>query len=88
VPKTAHNSEMQSIEEDNGRGQIMTAAVEPVYITRRQAAERLSCSDQTISKLIKTRSLPAFYLGRAVRIKLSDLEAMLSNSSANSGRVQ
>jgi excisionase family DNA binding protein len=49
----------------------------PQYVTRKHAAALLECSDQLISKLIKTGRLPAYYLGRAVRIKLADLEAML-----------
>jgi len=45
----------------------------PLYVSRKQAALIVSCSDQLISKMIKTGRLPAFRLGRAVRIKLSDL---------------
>jgi excisionase family DNA binding protein len=47
------------------------------YVSRKQAATILSCSDQTVSKLIKSGQLPAYHLGRAVRIKLSDLNAAL-----------
>lgn len=51
--------------------------VTPQYVSRKQAAEMLSCSDQLISKLIKNGKLPAYHLGRAVRIKISDLNAVL-----------
>jgi len=60
---------------------INTAYIKPLYITRAQAAAILSCRPGTISKLIKQGLLPATTLGfsRAVRIKLSDVEAMMQN---------
>ena len=48
-----------------------------LYVTIKQAAAMLSVSEQSISKLIKTGRLPACYMGRAVRIKASDLEGAL-----------
>lgn len=63
------------------RGQAMTVS-KPLYVTRKEAAAMLSCSDQTISKLNKSGKLPFYYLGRyAVRIRISDLEAMLLQST-------
>lgn len=58
-----------------------TAYIKPLYITRGQAAALLSCRPGTISKLIKQGLLPATTLGysRTVRIKLSDVEAMMQN---------
>ena len=53
----------------------MTATI-PTYISRKQAAAHYSCSVQTIDKLVKTGQLPAMHLGRAVRIKVADLEAL------------
>jgi excisionase family DNA binding protein len=66
----------------------MNAAVKPLYMTRKQAAATLSCSDQTISKLHKAGRLPFYYLGRnAVRIRFDDLEAMLSCATGTSRRA-
>ena len=66
---------------------VPSPCAEQRFITRKRAAFMLECSDQTISKLHKAGRLPFYYLGRnAVRIRLADLEAMLSES--NSGRVQ
>jgi excisionase family DNA binding protein len=48
-----------------------------LYISRAQAAEKMAISIQTISKLIRTGRLPAFYVGRSVRIKVSDLESTI-----------
>jgi excisionase family DNA binding protein len=61
--------------------------VEQRYITRKQAAELLSCSDQTVSKMNRDGHLPFYYLGRhAVRIRLADLEAMMRNQNTCAGR--
>jgi excisionase family DNA binding protein len=49
----------------------------PVYVSRVRAAEMLSVNVQTIDKLLREGRLPAFRVGRAVRIKLSDLNAAL-----------
>jgi excisionase family DNA binding protein len=52
-----------------------------LYVSRKQAAAYYGCSDQLISKLIKTGKLPAYRLGRAVRLKLSDLDAAIEGYS-------
>lgn len=51
--------------------------VKPEYVSRKVAAAILSVSDQLIAKLNKQGRLPAYRLGRAVRIKVADLDAML-----------
>jgi excisionase family DNA binding protein len=47
------------------------------FLSRKQAAELLVCSDQLISKLIKSKKLRAFKLGRKVIIKRADLLSVL-----------
>ena len=54
-------------------------AVKPEYVSRKAAATLISVNVQTISKLVKIGALPAYYVGRAVRIKLSDLDAMMAH---------
>jgi excisionase family DNA binding protein len=54
----------------------MASAV-PVFVSRIRAAQMLDVSIQSIDKLMKDGKLPAFRVGRAVRIKLSDLHAAL-----------
>jgi excisionase family DNA binding protein len=49
----------------------------PEYFTRKQAAAMFSASPQLISKLIKSKKLRAFKLGRKVIIDRSDLLAVL-----------
>ena len=47
----------------------------PAYITRQEAAERLSVSLRTLDGLIARGMLPAYRVGpKLVRIKLSELE--------------
>jgi excisionase family DNA binding protein len=53
-------------------------AVKPQYVSRKAAATLISVNVQTISKLVKIGTLPAYYVGRAVRIKLSDLDALMT----------
>lgn len=46
-------------------------------LTRAEAARYLRVSDRTVSRLIRTGKLPAARIGRAVRIRKSDLIDML-----------
>ncbi len=46
-------------------------------LTRAEAARYLRVSDRTVSRLIGTGQLPASRIGRAVRIRQSDLLDML-----------
>lgn len=52
-------------------------AIRPEYVTLQAAAHMTSVSVQLIAKLNKTGVLPMYHVGRAVRIKLADLEAMM-----------
>jgi len=47
------------------------------FLSRKQAAQLYVCSDQLISKLIKSKKLRAFKLGRKVIIKRADLLSVL-----------
>lgn len=56
--------------------------ITPEYVTRKQAASLLQCSDQLISKFIKVGKLRGFRLGtHAVRVKKSDLDALMQEWS-------
>lgn len=46
-------------------------------LTRAEVAQYLRVSDRTVSRLIRTGKLPAARIGRAVRIRQSDLLQML-----------
>jgi excisionase family DNA binding protein len=49
----------------------------PQYISRKQAAQMLSCSDQSVAKLNNQGILPMYRIGRIVRIKVADIHEML-----------
>lgn len=44
--------------------------------TVKQAAERLEVSERTISRMVQAGTLPAYTIGRSVRFKLADVEAL------------
>jgi excisionase family DNA binding protein len=53
-------------------------------LTRAEVARYLRVSDRTVSRLIRTGQLPASRIGRAVRIRQSDLLDMLNEKPINS----
>ena len=53
-------------------------------LTRAEAARYLRVSDRTVSRLIGTGKLPAARIGRAVRIRHSDLLDMLDEKPSTS----
>lgn len=48
------------------------------FVTVRQAASLLSMGTRTIYKLIAAHELPAYRLHRMVRLKLTDIEALMT----------
>lgn len=56
---------------------MLTPLVKPQYLSRKSAAAMVGVSTQLIAKLNKQGKLPCYRLGRAVRIRLADLEAMM-----------
>jgi excisionase family DNA binding protein len=53
-------------------------------LTRTEVARYLRVSDRTVSRLIRTGKLPASRIGRAVRIRQSDLLDLLNEKPSNS----
>jgi putative molybdopterin biosynthesis protein len=58
---------------------------EDPYLTPLQVAHELGLSDQTVYNWIKEKRLPATKVGRALRIRRSDLERMIAAHSTTSG---
>lgn len=52
--------------------------LEPEWLTTKEAAQVLSVSPRVLLQLIKDGRLPAIKLGRAYRIKKTDLDALAS----------
>ena len=59
----------------------------PVHISKRAATVVLGCSMPTVEMFINTGRLPAFRLGpRSVRLRLSDVEGLLTPVPAKVAR--
>lgn len=56
-------------------------------LTRAEVARYLRVSDRTVSRLIRTGKLPAARIGRAVRIRRSDLLDMFNEKPSISGSL-
>ncbi len=50
--------------------------MEPL-VTVREAATRLALKESTIRRMIFERRIPVVHLGRSVRIKVEDIDAMI-----------
>lgn len=46
-------------------------------ITTKEAAEMLKVSQLTVYRWIKTKRLPAYKIGKNIRIKLADLDSLV-----------
>ncbi|SCW88415.1 helix-turn-helix domain-containing protein [Mucilaginibacter sp. NFR10] len=55
--------------------------------TRYEACEFLNISIPTLRKLIRLNQLPAFNIGRQIRINWSDLEQFSTQHSNNSNKI-
>lgn len=45
------------------------------WLTPVEAAEYLKCSDRTVRDAVKAGDIPAYRIGRLMRLKASDLDA-------------
>jgi len=57
------------------------------YLTVAEVAEMLKLNQQTVRNWIDQGSLPAFRVGRRVRIKRSDLQRVLNEGYSSGGRA-
>lgn len=55
-----------------------TGDTSPAYLTVRQAAEYLGCSEGTVRNWITAGEVPAYQWGRIVRLKRHELDAKLA----------
>lgn len=53
----------------------------PRLLTRPQAADRLAVSVRTIARLIERGELPAVRVGRAVRVRSSDVDTLIDGGT-------
>jgi putative molybdopterin biosynthesis protein len=52
------------------------------WLTSREAADLIHVNPRTIQKLVKRKQLPASRIGRALRIRKSDIDAYMENHRA------
>jgi excisionase family DNA binding protein len=56
---------------------VSSPALAKRYATLAQAAEYLSCNERTLRRQIAAGKLPAYRLGKLIRIDLADLDALI-----------
>jgi excisionase family DNA binding protein len=66
----------------------MTAPSEPVWLGTQEAARHLGITARTLYRLIDTGEIPAYKLGRVLRVKLSDVEAFLEGARVKPGDLE
>lgn len=50
-------------------------------VTVKEAAQRLACTEAAVRKRLYQRRLPAVKVGRLIRLRETDLEAMIAKGS-------
>lgn len=58
-----------------------------LLLTKPEAAERLGVSIRTVERLVAGGRLPQLHVGRAVRLRVSDLEAYVQSAECGVGDV-
>jgi excisionase family DNA binding protein len=66
----------------------MTAPSEPVWLGTQEAARHLGITARTLYRLIDTGEIPAYKLGRVLRVKLSDVETFLEGARVKPGDLE
>jgi excisionase family DNA binding protein len=58
-----------------------------LLLTKPEAAERLGVSIRTVERLVASGRLPQLHVGRAARLRVSDLEAYVQSAECGVGEV-
>ena len=66
----------------------VAAPQEPVWLGTQEAARHLGITARTLYRLIDTGEIPAYKLGRVLRVKLSDVEAFLEAVRVKPGDLE
>jgi excisionase family DNA binding protein len=64
---------------------VAEAPPEPVWLGTQDAARQLGITARTLYRLINEGEIPAYKLGRVLRLKLSDVEAYLDAARVRPG---
>jgi putative molybdopterin biosynthesis protein len=63
-------------------------AQEPIWLGTKEAASHLGITARTLYRLIDAGDIPAYKLGRVLRIKRSDVEAFLRSVRVQPGDLE
>ena len=61
---------------------------EPIWLGTQEAARQLGITARTLYRLIDEGEIPAYKLGRVLRLKLSDVEAFLDAARVQPGDLE
>lgn len=61
---------------------------EPTWLGTKDAARQLGITARTLYRLINEGEVPAYKLGRVLRLKLSDVEAFLDSARVQPGDLE
>ena len=64
------------------------APQEPIWLGTKEAASHLGITPRTLYRLIDAGDIPAYKLGRVLRIKLSDVESFLQSVRVQPGDLE
>jgi excisionase family DNA binding protein len=64
-----------------------TSASEPVWLGTPKAARYLGVHLRMLYKLIDTGQIPAYRMGRVMRVRLADLDAFLADTQIEPGTL-
>lgn len=66
----------------------MDAPAEPIWLGTQDAARQLGITPRTLYRLINEGEIPAYKLGRVLRLKLSDVETFLEHARVQPGDLE
>lgn len=64
------------------------ASAEPVWLGTQEAARHLGITARTLYRFIDEGAIPAFKLGRVLRLRLSDVETFLESTRVRPGDLE
>lgn len=69
-------------------GHVAGAPVEPTWLGTQDAARQLGITARTLYRLIDEGEIPAYKLGRVLRLKLTDVQSFLEASRVQPGDLE
>ena len=67
---------------------VTAAPQEPVWLGTQDAARHLGITPRTLYRLINEGEIPAYKLGRVLRLRLTDVETFLESARVQPGDLE